>query len=52
LTGGAGEAVRAPLWDMSASLTGQPFYARYAFNGNSGNFDWCTCSVAGNTPTL
>ncbi len=38
-TGGAGEAVRAPLWDMSASLTGQRFYARYAFNGISRDFD-------------
>lgn len=38
-TGGAGETVRAPLWDMSASLTGQRFYARYAFNGISPDFD-------------
>lgn len=38
-TGGAGATASAPLWDLSANLTGQRFYARYAFNGISPGFD-------------
>ncbi len=40
LTGGEGdETQRAPLWDLSANFTGQRFYARYAYNGISPDFD-------------
>jgi hypothetical protein len=33
------ETRRAPLWDASAILTGRRYYARYAFNGISPDFD-------------
>ncbi len=40
LTGGEGdETERAPLWDLSANFTGQRFYARYAYNGISPDFN-------------
>ncbi len=38
-TGRDSASDRAPLWDMSAMLTGRRFYARYAFNGISPDFD-------------
>lgn len=39
LTGTSDGTRRAPLWDLSANLTGQRWYARYAFNGISPDFD-------------
>ncbi len=39
-TGGSdGDTQRAPLWDVSANLTSQRYYARYSFNGISPEFD-------------
>jgi hypothetical protein len=34
-----GTTTRAPLWDLSANVTSRRFYARYAFNGISPDFD-------------
>jgi hypothetical protein len=38
-TGEDGTTERAPLWDLSANVTSPRFYARYAFNGISPDFD-------------
>lgn len=38
-TGGEGETVRAPLWDVSLQRNGRAFYARYAFTAISDHFD-------------
>jgi hypothetical protein len=38
-TGGDEASESAPLWDASANITGRRFYARYAFNGISPDFD-------------
>jgi hypothetical protein len=39
LTGNGDATTSAPLWDLSANFTGRRYYARYAFNGISPDFD-------------